>query len=574
MDKTSLAILVIDDDEDDYILASDLLSEIEGMSVTTEWIPTFDEGLATIKEDRHDIYLLDYRLGSRDGLQLLNEAIAFGCTSPLILLTGQGDREVDVKAMEAGAADFLVKGQISSQMLERSIRYSLDRSKTREKLSHLAQYDELTGLPNRNLFHDRLEKAISVAQSKSNRLALLFLDLDRFKLVNDTYGHDAGDQLLKDFSARISRCIREVDMAARLGGDEFVIILGEIDDSRSAVAVAERIIHAMKPPCVLTGKDLAGQEIQPCTSIGIAIYPFDGTNGESLLKSADTAMYRAKNTEGSCYEFYSEDNNDGTKSSSFEVSSGLHRAQERDEFFLEYQPIYTIEGEPSCIEALLRWKRDQGEQVVMPGSFLPVLEETGMIISVGEWILESACNQLLRLKERGLADMRLSVNFSARQLRQPGVVDMISRIIASQGIKSHLLDIEITEDSMMHHYQDNIEIFKRLCDIGVGLSLDDFGTGHSSLSSLKHFPISRLKIARAFIANVMEVESDAAISRAIISLAHNLKMKVVAVGVESEGQLEFLKNAECDEVQGRYFSPPVVAELLEELLIGKEKMAQ
>ncbi|MBU0674783.1 MAG: EAL domain-containing protein [Proteobacteria bacterium] len=560
MSAKPVSILLVDDDEDDFILTRDLIQEIPEASFQLTWRADFDSALEEIKQNRHDLYLFDYRLGAKTGLDLLHEAFVAGCVAPIILLTGQGDREIDLKAMEKGAADFLIKGQINSQILERSIRYSLERYKAKEELHKMAQYDELTGLPNRNLFHDRIKSAVDHASRQSSLLGLLFLDLDKFKPINDTYGHGAGDAILKGVSARLSKSIRENDLAARLGGDEFVVILPEVDSSKSVIAVAGRIVENMKPPILFDG-----MELRVTTSVGVAMYPFDGADVESLVKNADIAMYRAKDEGGSRYVFFSQDT-DVREGNLRENIRGLHRAQDRDEFFLEYQPIYIIGSrKPVGLEALLRWNRKDVEQVMLPGSFLPVLEETGLIISVGEWIMSEACRELRRLNMLGVKDLRMAVNFSARQLRQPGVIDMLARISAEQGIEPSMIQIEITEDSLMHHFQENIEIFHRLQEIGMTLSLDDFGTGHSSLSSLKYFPIKRLKIDRSFVSNIGLEKPDEAICKAIISLAHNLLMQVTAEGIETESQFRFLAEAGCDEGQGRLLSPPVGSNSLEKI---------
>ncbi|MBU0485609.1 MAG: EAL domain-containing protein [Proteobacteria bacterium] len=563
MAQNQVKVLLVDDDEDDYIITRDLLDDILHTDFKLDWISSFSEALLAVEKNEHDVYLFDYRLGQHSGLELLREVILVGCRKPIILLTGQADREVDLEAMKAGAADFLSKGQLNAPLLERSIRYSIERSNTEQKLAYMAQYDPLTGLPNRNLFHDRLRHSITLAAREACLVGLLFLDLDRFKIINDTLGHNAGDLLLKGVSDRLSKCVRDCDTVARMGGDEFVVILSALTDTKSASIIAQRIVDAIRPAFILEGG-----EVFTAASVGIAFYPFDSEDAESLIKSADAAMYKSKADGGNSYRFYSKAVSDQVEKQMY-MESSLHRALEKDEFILYYQPQYSLTDQKIVgVEALLRWA-PEGQDLVPPDQFLPLLNETGMINSIGEWVLRTACRQLRQWSENGFPDLRMAVNFSTRQLKKLDLADMIARVIAETSVKSENLELELTEDTLMNHFQEHNQMIERIRDIGVTISLDDFGTGYSSLSSLKSYPIDRLKIDQTFVGNIRKGSDDSAICKAIISLAHSLEMKVTAEGVESKEQLAFLQEYGCDEGQGNYFSPAVDAGAMSEILRRK-----
>jgi len=560
MTDLRLKILLVDDDEDDFFITRDLLDEIEGTRFDLEWVSTFEEGVQRAITQEHQVYLCDYRLGERDGLELLRELVGRGCKAPIILLTGQGDREVDVEAMKAGAADYLVKGQLTAPLLDRSIRYSIAHCLSEQKLAYLAEYDTLTGLPNRMLFTDRLQQAQAQATREDKMLGLLFLDLDRFKVINDTLGHSVGDLLLKSVAERLGNSVRASDTVARLGGDEFVAILPGLDDAQSASMVAGRILKAIARPFLLDQ-----HEVFIAASIGIALFPFDAGDVEGLIKHADSAMYQAKSCGGNTYKYYSMEMN-AQAMERLSLESRLHRAQEREEFVLHYQPQFEVAtGKLVGMEALLRWQ-PPGQELVPPGKFISLLEENGLIVSVGEWVLRTACEQSRDWEKAGYRTVPIAVNLSGRQLRQPGFCAGVGRILRDSGVAAGALVLELTESIMMQYMKKNIEILREFKEMGIGLAIDDFGTGYSSLSCLKYFPLDWLKIDRSFIAQLHLNQGDEAISRAIIAMAHSLGMKVIAEGVEREEQMQFLRDNKCDEVQGFYLGRPLPAAGAERIL--------
>ncbi len=434
-----------------------------------------------------------------------------------------------------------------------------EKKRFEEQLLHLAHYDSLTELPNRVLFYDRLTQVVAQAERNQWNAGVLFIDLDRFKAVNDTLGHGIGDELLRQVSARLNATVRSGDTVGRLGGDEFAVILGELHQPQDAGIVAQKIIRSFDEAFTLNGRDMF-----VTASIGIAAYPPDGLDPDTLIKNADTAMYRAKQLGRNNVQFYTpEMNNRAVERLELEMS--LHRALQRDEFLLHYQPkVSTRNGKLVGMEALLRWARP-GHGLVSPAEFIPILEETGFIVQVGEWVLRAACAQLKASISGGLRPVPIAVNLSARQLQSAGLVDMVRKIFDESGVDPALIELEITESSLMHNTDEAVVLLTALKNTGLRISIDDFGTGYSSLAYLKRFPVDTLKIDRTFVRDIAVDESDAAIARAIITMAHQLSLKVVAEGVETEEQLAFLVKNGCDEAQGFLFSRPVPADSLASL---------
>ena len=555
MDKHPLRILLVEDDEDDFIITRDLLAEIGDDRFDLEWVRAFDPALETIMANAHDVYLIDYRLGERDGLELLRRAVANDCKAPIILLTSQGNQEVDVEAMNCGAADYLVKGHIDAPSLERTIRHAIDRKRTEEQLTYLAQYDPLTGLANRALLNDRLKRALARADREKQHLAFMLMDLDQFKSVNDTLGHTVGDELLKGIAERISGCVRKVDTVARLGGDEFAIVLEGIYHVQHVAAVAQKILTVTSQPM-----SLEGHEVYITASVGITIYPSVDDNIGNLLKYTDTAMYRAKRQGGNCYRFYTPD----LSTNIFEglsLDEELDQALNSNEFVLHYQPQVDLRTGRTCgMEALLRWQhRRLG--LIPPGQFIRLAEEQGWIVPIGEWVLRTACAQNRTWQQAGLPNLRVGVNISPRQFREKKLAATVSLVLKETGLDPHCLELEIHEGTLIENIQESSATLSKLRDMGVQISIDDFGTGYSSLSYLKHLPITTVKIDQSFIQDMTTSHDDASIVTAIISLAHRLRLKVVAEGVETEEQLALLRDHGCDEVQGFLFSRPLPTEI-------------
>lgn len=431
---------------------------------------------------------------------------------------------------------------------------------SRERLAHLAHFDSLTGLPNRVLFNDRLRQSMAQARRNNWILGVLFLDLDRFKLVNDTLGHATGDQLLKQVAARLTASLRPSDTVSRLSGDEFAVILSELSGPQNAGRVSQKILKALAAPY-----DLEGHEVFVTVSIGITLYPSDSDDIETLVRDADAAMYGAKAAGRNNYQYYTASMN-ARAAEKLQLETRMRRALERKEFTLHYQPKIDISsGRISGLEALLRWQSpDQG--LVPPAQFIPLLEETGLIVQVGEWVAQAACIQIRNWLDAGIRPVPVAINLSARQLRQPGFSDVMRRALDASCIEPRLVQIEITESSLMENPGEAIIVLEQLENLGILLAADDFGTGYSSLSYLKRFPLDALKIDRSFVRDITIDADDAVIARTVITLAHSLGLKVVAEGVETEEQLAFLGENRCDEAQGYLFAKPLPADACTRLL--------
>jgi len=429
-----------------------------------------------------------------------------------------------------------------------------ERKKAEEQLTYLAQYDSLTGLPNRNLFRDRLSLTMARAKRNGQMLALMFLDIDRFKEINDTLGHTIGDEVLQAASGLLRESLRDVDTIARLGGDEFTIILENITHEDQAIVVAEKIQKAFSDPVVIQK-----QEIFVTASIGIALYPRDAEDIDALLQTADNAMYRAKEEGRNTYEFYAHEIN-AQAAERLNMQNLLRYALERQELLLHYQPKVKVKsGQIIGAEALIRWNsKELG--LVSPSQFIPLAEKTGLIVPLGEWVLKTACTQNKAWQDQGIPPLVMSVNLSPRQLRQKNLMAMITGVLDKIGLAPRFLELEITESMIMHHADKAIAILQQLHQLGIHLSIDDFGTGYSSLAYLKRFPVQKLKIDQSFVRDLTVNADDASIVTAIIAMAKSLGLEVVAEGVETKEELAFLSKLHCDEYQGYYFSKPVPAE--------------
>ncbi len=429
-----------------------------------------------------------------------------------------------------------------------------------EKLQHQAHYDVLTDLPNRLLLHDRINQALSQARRKGWQLGVLFVDLDRFKAVNDTLGHPRGDELLREAARRMSHAVRAEDTVARVGGDEFVVLLSEMNAPQDAGKVAEKILYAMAQPFTL-----GDHEVYVTASTGIALFPSDGADGETLLKNADTAMFRAKEIgHGNC-QFYTAEMN-ARAMDKLLLERDLRRALERGELLLHLQPKARLaDGAIIGFEALLRWQR-AGNGMVPPNQFVPLLEESGLIVQVGEWVLRAACAQLQQWRAMGLVPLPIAVNVSARQFASNDLYSVVDKALHDYGIDASLLEVEITESDAMKDPDRAIGVLQRLKERGVAVSIDDFGTGYSSLGYLKRFPVDKLKLDRSFVMGLPGDADDVSIANAVVSMAHSLGLRVVAEGVETEDQRDFLASNGCDQMQGYLLSRPLPADRCPPLL--------
>jgi diguanylate cyclase (GGDEF)-like protein len=439
-----------------------------------------------------------------------------------------------------------------------------ERMHYEEQLAHQAKHDALTDLPNRSLLEDRLRQVLNHAHRQKWKMAVVFVDLDHFKFINDSLGHELGDRLLVTVANRLKDCLREVDTVARQGGDEFVLILSDIQDDQAITQTLQRIIAAVAEPVSLGNRNL----VVTC-SVGVSIYPEDGQDSQTLLKSADIAMYRAKEQGRNCFQFYTAELN-ARVTERLTLESALRRALEQGEFLLHFQPQVDLRsGRITGVEALCRWLHPE-IGMIAPSRFIPLAEDTGLIVQLGEWVLTAACVQVKVWLDAGLPIPSVAVNISAVQFRQGNIVQTVKRVLESTGLAPQYLELEITESLAMHQAEQVITIMAELKVLGVQISLDDFGTGYSSLSYLKRFPLDKLKIDQSFISDVATDLGDAAIVRSVILLAHSLGLVVIAEGVETAEQLAYLCGQQCDQIQGYLFSRPIPADDLEEMLrLGK-----
>jgi len=435
-----------------------------------------------------------------------------------------------------------------------------ERKQNEARIRYLATHDGLTSLPNRVLFAQLLDMAIEEARRYGRRFAVLFIDLDRFKIINDTLGHEAGDILLQEMAARLQHCLRASDVIARLGGDEFVVLLREIGKPTQVAAVARKMLsRAMQP------KEILEQECRVTASIGIALYPQDADDAQSLMKNADIAMYTAKEEGKNTFQFYSRETNARSREK-MSLESSLRRALERDELTLHYQAKRDLRsGIVTGVEALLRWN-NPGLGCVSPAQFIPVAEETGLIIPIGRWVLKTACAQNVAWQRAGVPPLCMAVNISARQFGDTELLNHITEALQESGMSPALLELEITESMVMHNTERALEVLGAVKRLGVRLAVDDFGTGYSSLAQLKRFPIDTLKVDRSFIRDLPRDSEDKAITEAIISMGKSLSLTIVAEGVETGEQERFLRERDCDEMQGYYFSRPLLPDQLTPLL--------
>ena len=444
-------------------------------------------------------------------------------------------------------------GQLCASMIIRDIT---ERRRAEEHIEYLAYHDELTGIPNRAHFQREFDHAVAASQHHGLSCALMLVDLDRFKYINDTIGHQAGDQLLKQMAARLRACLRDSDIIARLGGDEFIILMQDAANMEAVTAVADKILEVASRPLVIED-----QEFLVTASIGISTYPGDGTDLQTLLKSSDLAMYRAKEGGKNGYRYFAPEMNVHSRQR-MEIESALRGALDRQEFTLHFQPkirlsTRTIAG----MEALIRWNHPE-RGLLGPGSFIAIAEETGLIVPIGDWVMEEACRQAQAMREAGHRDLRVAVNLSARQLFDDELARRVADILDHTGFPAQNLELEITESMVMQDAEQAINLLTALHGTGVRIAIDDFGTGYSSLAYLKRFPIDCVKIDRSFIRDLPDNSDDIAITRSIIAMAHNMKLEIVAEGVETVEQLEFLQACGCEEIQGFLFSRPLPADAM------------
>jgi diguanylate cyclase len=547
-------ILLIEDNPGDALLIKEELRDaplfkfdhITRLSALTSYL--------TVKAP--DVILLDLSLPDANGLETLQQALTLAPEIPIVVCTGFDDESIGAEAVHDGAQDYLVKGKITGGTLARSIRYAIERKKTERTINRLAYFDDLTQLPNRTLFLDRLRQCIAQSQRTGKILALLFLDLDHFKSVNDTFGHHVGDMLLQQFAKRLTDSVRAIDTVSRLGGDEFTILCPEISHVEDIAGIASKILKATEAPFNLEGK---ANHIS--TSIGISLCPFDAASPEKMLKHADAAMYRAKQRGRKRFQFYSSVAA-STTAERLDLHHSLKEALDRKEFVLHYQPRLNLKtNQIAGVESLIRWQHPT-RGLLSPLEFIPLAEETGLIVSIGEWVIEEALRQCNEWKREHQPDFTVSLNVSAQQFDQKWFLERVLSAAKRYSIDLSHVEFEITESQIISNEQDAVQAMRALRALGAQIALDDFGTGYSSLSYLKRYPLTTVKMDKSFFRRWPTSADELAIIRAVIDMAASLNLKVVAEGIESKEQIELLRQLNCDEVQGYAVSKPLTPSTL------------
>ena len=565
-------ILIIDDEEQIRSLLIDLLGDTYRCSDAG----SAEEALAALSQDTFDLVISDIDMGGMSGLELVPRVHSLAPDTVVVMISGNHDIEFAIKALRVGAFDYISK-PIDLRHVEASVEralnhHSLLQEKRRYKeqleslleqrtaeVDWLAYYDTVTQLPNRALFEDRLAQAVAIARAKNQLLGVLFISLDQFKKVNDSLGHGPGDSLLKEFAERLKSCISKSDTVARFGSDEFALLRSQIKGTNDLIETIGSLSQVLK-----FSFDLPGQELFATASVGVTLFPLDGDDSHTLLKNAGAALYKAKKSGGANYQFYTADMHD-LATSRLALETNLRRAIKNEEFLVHFQPRVAVDSLAiTGVEALVRWQHPQ-LGLVPPMEFIPLAEDTGLIVPIGEWVLRTACLQGRSWREQGFAPIQIAVNICGRQFHDQDLSHTVISILEETGFPSANLELELTESSVMRDPVFASGVLSRLKSMGIKISIDDFGTGFSSLASLKRLPIDALKIDRSFVRDITSDTDDAALVMAIITLAHNLRLKVIAEGVETEDQLKFLQLLRCDEIQGFLFSKPLPADALASL---------
>lgn len=558
------AILIVDDSSSSAEALSGMLAG-QGYKV---WVAADDvQALREIEQHAPDLIVLDIGQPHADGFAICEslKATPRNAEIPIVYVSAANDTASKVAAFELGCVDYLTKPYAFDEMLAR-IKFHLKQKHVYDLLGFRAGHDALTGLPNRNLLIDRLQQAVKHAERYERRVAVAYIDLDKFKFINDSLGHEVGDQVLVEVARRLLLCVRDSDTVARLGGDEFVVVLYDQANEDITVNAMQRILHSIAEPIFVNGS-----EIRTTCSIGFSFFPQDGLEVEILLKNADAAMYRAKELGRNNFQFFT-DELTARINERVALEQSLRGALEREEFLLHYQPKVDLRsGKVVGLEALLRWNHPT-LGIVAPLRFIPLAEEIGLMQQIGLWAMRSACRQQKEWQQDKVADLPIAVNISSLQFLQNDFTDLVTTVLQETGVSPQSLELEISETLSMQDPRSTIRVLTALRNLGVRLVVDDFGTGYTNLSFLKQFPLDTIKLHQSFVRDIERNPEDLAISDAVISMAHSLHLRVTAEGVESGSQLALLADRGCDEMQGNYFSAAISAEQCAELLLERRSL--
>ena len=560
-----LKVLMVEDSDPAARLVQEILREVEGTRFEIVRATRLCDALVRLSEIRYDAILLDLALPDAVGLEALTTVNEAAPEVPVVVLTGLENEAIACQALKNGAQDYLVKGQGDGRLLARSIRYAVERMHSQRQINFLAHHDGLTGLPNRTLFLDRLDHALALARRDQSRVAVLFLDVDRFKLVNDTYGHAAGDGLLIAVAERLRTSTRESDTVGRLGGDEFAVILTEIKRLEDVSAFAEKLLKTLSSS-VLIGD----REVFFSVSIGVSTCPDDATDAGTLLRTADLAMYRSRRDRRGSFRFYGSPP-EGVAAAGTQLAADLRLALVREELCLHYQPLISLEsGRIVGCEALVRWQHPR-LGMLSPSWFIPIAEENGLIGALGDWVLRAACASAKKWNSGGKRAVRVAVNLSTGQIGRPDLARSVAAALKRSGLAPEFLELELNEQSVLDDPEAIVENLREVRSLGVRLVVDDFGTGHFSLSHLRLFPIDGLKIDGSFVRGVVSDPADSSIVQAILAIARTLGLDTTAEGVETEDQLNFLTTHGCTRAQGYLFSRPLPPASMGRLLLERSQ---
>ena len=545
-----LRILLVEDDPADARLIREFLNEERSIRFELMHAPRLEDAVRALSEQRFDAILLDLGLPDACGLEALVPINTLAPDVPVVVLTGNQDQDAAVRAVKAGAQDYLVKGESDARLLARSIRYAVERKQHERHIRHLADHDSLTQLPHSRLLRDRLRQAVALSRRHKRMAALLFVDLDHFKQVNDTLGHAAGDAVLVQAARRLLRCVRETDTVARIGGDEFALVAADITDVALVARLAEKAISTLQTPM-----RARGHAVRIDASVGVSLFPQDGNDPDTLLRKADLAMYRAKRDGRGRHRFYTQ--SDGLHvPRRLALMGGLRNAVDREQLLLHFQPLIDLRNwNVSAMEALLRWRHPR-LGIIPPGEFVPIAEETHLIGRIGAWVLERAGAQGRQWAATNLQPWRVAVNISRTEIDTRNLAVAVVSMLADTGLDPWLLELDLTAGTLADCPESVLDVVRDVRATGVRIHLDDFGADPCSLSKIKSFPIDGIKIDRSVVMGCARDDGDAAVVRAAIALAHGLGLEVTAEGVENDLQLGFLRELGCDRAQGSYFCMP------------------